>query len=129
MPRASPTQAGRYAQATFGSTAPKRTALPAGPLFDFAHQAAVQAHLINELGADIGAEAPRFQTFLPRVVDAIQARFGDSVAGNVLQKLITGLRTAIDTIRGLFGATPDSGREMFGDKGPAWPYLLYLSLT
>ncbi len=115
-----------YAEEMFGATAPKRSALPAGPLFDFAHTAAVQAHLVNELGADIGAEAPRFQGFLPRVVDAIQARFGNSVAGDVLTKLIGGLQKAVDTIRGLFptrGMATDAnqpggeGRQLFGDAG------------
>jgi hypothetical protein len=94
-----------YARAMFGSTAPERGAFPAGPEGDATHAAAVQAHLINELGVDIGGEAPKFQSFLPRVVDAIQQRFGDSVAGDVLGKLIDGLRSAMETVRGLFGET------------------------
>jgi hypothetical protein len=96
----------RYAQATFGSTAPARAGFGAGPEGDTAHAAAVQAHLINELGSDIGGEAPKFQSFLPRVVDAIQQRFGNSVAGDVLGNLIDGLKSAMETVRGIFG---DSG--------------------
>jgi N12 class adenine-specific DNA methylase len=94
-----------YAKATFGSTAPLRSAFPEGPDGDTAHASAVTAHLINEMGADIGGEAPKFQSFLPRVVDAIQQRFGDGVAGDVLRKLLDGLKSAMDTIRGLFGET------------------------
>jgi hypothetical protein len=84
----------RYAEKMFGSTAPVHL----GP-------EAVQAHLINELGTDIGGEAPKFQSFLPRVMDAIQQRYGDTVAGDVLRKLLDGLRSAMETIRGLFGET------------------------
>ncbi|MGD0110230.1 MAG: hypothetical protein ABSC06_40405 [Rhodopila sp.] len=65
----------------------------------------MQAHLINELGTDIGGEAPKFQSFLPRVVDAIQQRFGNSVAGDVLGKLLDGLKSAMETVRGLFADT------------------------
>ena len=79
----------RYAESTFAGTAPERAAFPAGPEGDAAHAAAFQAHLVNEMGADIGAEAPQFLSFLPRVIDAVQARFGDTVAGNALSKLIT----------------------------------------
>jgi hypothetical protein len=96
----------RYAQTTFGSTAPARAAFPLGPDGDAAHADAVQAHLVNELGTDIGGEAPKFQSFLPRVIDAIQLRFGDSVAGDVLGKLLDGLKAAMETVRGLFA---DSG--------------------
>ena len=60
-----------YAAATFGANAPKRSQSAPGMAGDAAHAAAVQAFLVNELGADIGAEAPSFQTFLPKVADAI----------------------------------------------------------
>ncbi len=95
----------RYAERTFGATAPERGSFPAGDQGAADHVAAVQAHLINELGTDIGGEAPKFQSFIPRVMDAIQARFGDGVAADMLRKMMDGLRTAMDTIRGLFGET------------------------
>ena len=102
-----------YAELTFGVSAPQRAAFPT----DAAHAAAVQAHLINELGADIGGEAPKFQTFLPKVVNAIQARFGDSVAADVLGKLVNGLKSAIDTVRGLFGSTATESQNWVTNLG------------
>ncbi len=100
------TSAGRkYATKMFGPTAPTRDQFPAGPQGTTDHAAAVSSHLISELGADIGGEAPKFQTFLPRVVDAIQARWGGTVAGDVLGKLVGGLQTAMTNIRSFFGET------------------------
>lgn len=95
----------RYAEKMFGETAPQRGGFPEGAEGTVAHAAAVQAHLINELGTDIGGEAPKFQSFIPRVMDAIQARFGDNVAADMLRKMMDGLRSAMQTIRGLFGET------------------------
>lgn len=107
----------RYAEATFGVTQPQRAVFPAGPEGDAAHAGAVQAHLVNELGADIGAEAPKFQSFLPRVIDAVQQRFGNTVAGDVLSKLVSGLRTALDTVRGLFGDTGTESQNWVANIG------------
>ena len=95
----------KYAERTFGATAPERGSFPAGPEGAQAHADAVQAHLINELGTDIGGEAPKFQSFIPRVMDAIQARWGDTVAADMLRKMMDGLRTAMDSIRAMFGET------------------------
>jgi len=107
----------RYAEGLFGATAPQRAAFPTGPEGDATHAAAVQAHLVNELGADIGAEAPKFQSFLPRVIDSVQQRFGNSVAADVLGKLISGLKTALDTVRGLFGDTPTVSQNWVSNIG------------
>ena len=65
------------------------------------------SHLVRELGADIGGEAPKFQGFATRVVDQVQQRYGDDAAKTVLQKFMDGIRQAMDTMRGFFGH-PDS---------------------
>lgn len=100
----------RHAAETFGKTAPDRAAFPAGLEGDSAHADAVVSHLVRELGADIGGEAPRFQTFLPRVVDEVQARYGADAAKGVLQKLIAGIQQAMRTLRGFF-ARPEEHAE------------------
>lgn len=91
-----------YAEKLFGSTAPKREAFGQGVEGDSAHADAVVKHLITELGADIGAEAPKFQTFAPRVVEAIEQRYGVDAAKGVLAKLISGFKNALDTMRNFF---------------------------
>lgn len=93
----------RYANAMFGSEAPNRATFPTGPEGDSAHADAVVTHLVREMGADIGSEAPRFQTFAPKVIDAVQARYGIDAAKDVLQKFMAGLRQAMDTMRTFFG--------------------------
>lgn len=93
-----------YAQTMFGSTAPARDAFPAGPEGDAAHNDAVTLHLVKELGADIGGEAPKFDTFIPKVIDAVQARYGASVAQDVLAKFLAGIKSAMETLRKFFGA-------------------------
>lgn len=97
----------RYANELFGGTAPDRTAFPEGPEGDSLHADAVANHLITELGADIGGEAPRFDTFAGRVVDAVQQRFGPKVAQDILGRFIAGIRTAMDTMRGFFASNDD----------------------
>jgi hypothetical protein len=91
-----------YAERLFGQTAPERRAFPEGPEGDSLHADAVTGHLIRELGADIGSEAPKFQTFLPRVVDAVQQRYGSTVAGEVVRKLVEGIQQAMRTLRQFF---------------------------
>ena len=91
-----------HAQAQFGATAPARAAFPEGPEGDSEHADAVEAHLIRELGADIGGEAPRFTTFANAVIDKVQERFGADTAKSVLQKFIDGIKNALDTMRTFF---------------------------
>lgn len=99
------TQIGREdAEDRFGVTAPKRDAFPAGPDGDEAHADAVTLHLVKELSADIGGEAPKFDTFIPKVIDAVQQRYGASVAQDVLAKFLAGIKSAIETLRKFFGA-------------------------
>ena len=97
-----------FANRVFGPTAPERAAFPTGPEGDSAHADAVVNHLVRELGADIGGEAPKFADFSGRVVDAVQQRYGEQTAKTVLQKLIDGLRAAMDTLRGFFGGGKDA---------------------
>lgn len=99
-----------YAERLFGQTAPKREAFSEGPDGDSLHADAVTGHLIRELGADIGGEAPKFQTFLPRVIDAVEGRYGAETAKSVMQKLITGIRQAMTTLRQFFFRA-DEGAE------------------
>lgn len=86
----------------FGKTAPQREAFPEGEEGNAAHADAYMRHLIGEIGADIGGEAPKFQTFLPKVVNEVQARYGDEAAKGVIQKLIQGFQQAYRTLRGFF---------------------------
>jgi len=90
------------ARSMFAKTAPDRSLFPEGAQGDSLHADAVTTHLITELGAELGAEAPKFQTFLPRVVDALQARYGDSVAAQVVKKLLDGIQQAARTLREFF---------------------------
>lgn len=92
----------RHAYETFGRTAPERATFPEGGQGDAAHVDAVFTHLIREMGADIGGEAPRFQTFVPKVVDAIQQRYGAQAAKDVLAKFIAGIQQAMRTLREFF---------------------------
>jgi hypothetical protein len=94
----------------FGKTAPQRSAFAQGAEGDAAHADATLQHLVRELGADIGGEAPKFQTFLPRVVDAVQARYGASVAKDILTKLIDGVRQAMRTLRDFFDVGSEYGQ-------------------
>jgi Large polyvalent protein associated domain 38 len=107
----------RHAETQFGQNAPKRTAFPEGEQGDALHAAAVQNFLVNELASDIGGEAPKFQTFLPKVVNAIQARYGNTVAGDMLAKLIEGMRNAIETIRSLFTDSPTLSQNWVTNLG------------
>lgn len=91
-----------YAEQLFESTAPKREAFPSGPEGDSLHADAVSAHYIREMAADIGAEAPKFQTFLPRVIDAVQTRYGADTAKDVLQRLMAGIRETMARLREFF---------------------------
>ena len=88
-----------YGKARFGPTAPERATFPAGPEGDAAHADAVVTHIVREMGADIGGEAPAFPDFAPRVIDAVDARFGPQVAKGVLGRFIDGIRAALGTIR------------------------------
>lgn len=92
----------RHAAETFGLTAPERTAFPAGAEGDAAHADAVVSHLVRELGADIGGETPKFQTFIPKVIDHVEKRYGVDAAKDVLQKLMAGIRDAMRTLREFF---------------------------
>jgi hypothetical protein len=97
----------KHAERMFGWAAPKRA--------DFDNDAdwatAVQAHLINEMGAEIAGEAPKFSSFAGRVIDAVQARWGDGVAADMLRKLMDGLRAAMQSIREMFGGTNTRSRN------------------
>jgi hypothetical protein len=87
------TEAGmQHARERFTQTAPDRSQFPEGPQGDQDHADAVTAHLIRELGADIGGEAPKFQTFLPKVIDEVQSRYGMDVAKDIVRKLIAGIQ-------------------------------------
>lgn len=99
-----------YAEQLFGPTAPKRESFAEGPEGDSLHADAVTTHLFRELGAEIGGEAPKFQTFIPRVVDAVEARYGVDAAKDVLQKLMDGIRQAMTTLRQFF-FQPEEGAE------------------
>lgn len=92
----------RYAGDTFGKTAPDRANFPNTPEGQAAHADAVVSHLINELGADVSGEALRFQSFLPKVVDQVQARYGDDAAKGVVQKMLDGIRQAMTRLREFF---------------------------
>jgi conjugative element/phage-associated large polyvalent protein len=101
------TQEGRrHAVAMFGATAPDRAGFEAGPAGDANHADAVVAHFVRELGADIGGEAPKFADFAPRIVNAVEQRFGPEVGQSVLQKFIAGIKTALDTMRQFFVRGP-----------------------
>lgn len=91
-----------YAHGRFMRSAPKRAEFPEGPEGNALHTDAVAQHLIRELGSDIGGEAPKFQTFLPRVLDAVETRYGATTAREVLTKLMDGIRSAIQTVRQFF---------------------------
>lgn len=95
---------------TFASTAPDRADFPRTPVGDAAHQDAVVNHIIREVGADIGGEAPAFQSFAPRIVEAVEQRYGADVAKGVLQKMIAGIRQTITTLRKFF-FKPADGAE------------------
>lgn len=99
-----------HAERLFGETAPKRDAFPEGAMGDSLHADAVTSHLIRELGADIAGEAPKFQTFLPKVIEAVEARYGMDAARDVMRKLIDGLRQAMNTLRQFFFRA-DEGTE------------------
>lgn len=100
----------RHAYETFGQTAPDRATFPATPEGAAAHADAVVSHLVRELGADIGGEAPRFQTFVLRVIEQVEARYGSDAAKDVLRKLIDGIQAAMRTLREFF-ARPDEHAE------------------
>ena len=90
----------------FGATAPKRAEFGPGEAGDEAHEQAVTTHIIKEVATDIGGEALKFDTFLPKVIDAARARYGDPAADSMLQKFMEGIRSAIDAVREFFGKSP-----------------------
>lgn len=100
----------RHAYETFGRSAPDRTAFPEGPEGNSLHADAVMSHLVRELGADIGGEAPRFQGFITKVVDNVEQRYGLDAARDVMQKLLAGIRQAMTTLRQFFFRA-DEGAE------------------
>lgn len=89
----------RRANELFGSTAPDRANFPNTAEGQSAHGDAVLNHLVTEIGAETMAELPKFQTFMPKVVDEVQARYGADVAKDVLAKLLDGVRTAMTRLR------------------------------
>lgn len=92
-----------YAKTRFGVTAPERSLFgEEGPEGDAAHAQAVTAHFIKELAGDIGGEAPKFDTFIPRVMDEVEARYGKTVASDMFQKFMDGIRSAMETIKTFF---------------------------
>lgn len=92
----------QHALDRFEATAPQRQDFPEGPEGTRDYVDARISHFVRELGADIGGEAPRFQSFLPRVVDAVQERYGADTAKGVLQKLIAGIQQTMRTLRAFF---------------------------
>lgn len=102
----------RHARETFGESeaAPKREAFPAGPEGDTRYAAAELNFLIEELAADIHGEAPKFQTFIPKVIDQVQARYGADAAKDIVQRFLTQLREAMTRLRNLF-FKPEEGAE------------------
>lgn len=108
----------QYADQTFGDTAPDRTAFPAGPEGDEAHSDAVYSHLINEMGADIGGEAPKFQTFMPAVLNEVENRYGPTVAQSIMQKFMAGIQSAMETIRSFFGGGHVAPDDWQGGQPP-----------
>lgn len=97
-----------HAYEMFGSTAPDRASFPNTPEGQAAHADAVLVHLFNELGADIGGEAPKFEGFIQRVMDAVETRYGGNVAADVFQKFMNGIREAISTLRTFFSGETQS---------------------
>ena len=94
----------------FGQDAPARADFEEGATGDSRHADAVWRHITQELGADIGGEAPKFQTFLPKVIDEVQARYGDDAAKSVTRKLMDGIQTAMRRLREFF-SKGDPGAE------------------
>lgn len=99
----------------FGSTAPDVSAFPATPEGRAAHQDALLVHLIRELGAEVGGEAPKFATFGQRVFDAVEARLGPDAAKGALRSLVDGLRDALGRLRQLFFKSPQEAEYGGGD--------------
>lgn len=95
-----------HAVQRFGVTAPERSRFAS----DEAHIDAVWGHLIREMGADIGGEAPKFQTFLPRIVEAVEQRYGLQAAKDVVAKLIEGIRASMRSLYQFFSG-PEEGAE------------------
>ena len=99
------TETGRaYAEERFGVSAPKREDFGTGQEGDAAHAQAITVHLVKELAADLGGEAPKFDSFFPKVVSEVESRYGKSVASDVLQKFMDGIKAAMDTIKKFFGS-------------------------
>ena len=99
------TETGRaYAEERFGVSAPKREDFGTGQKGDAAHAQAITVHLVKELAADLGGEAPKFDSFFPKVVSEVESRYGKSVASDVLQKFMDGIKAAMDTIKKFFGS-------------------------
>jgi len=99
----------------FGDEAPDRSQFPATPEGQAAHADAVRDHLIKELGADIGGEAPKFQTWIPRVMEAIETRYGRGVVTEVMNKFLNGLREAMVRMQTFF-----SGGERSNTLSQNW---------
>ena len=93
-----------YAKEQFGVSAPQREDFAPGAAGDTAHEQATTVHLIKELTADIGGEAPKFDTFFPKVMTEVENRYGKGVVTDVLQKVMDGIKAAMDTIKKFFGS-------------------------
>lgn len=92
----------QYAARLFGDTAPNRNAFEPGPAGDAEHADAIVSHLVTELGADIGSEAPKFADFATKVTSAVEDRYGIDIARTTLQRFMDGIKAAFDTIRSFF---------------------------
>lgn len=94
----------------FGQDAPARLDFEEGPRGDSLHADAVWRHITQELGADIGGEAPKFPTFVAKVVDEVQTRYGADAAKGVMRKLMDGIQQAMRRLREMF-SKGDAGAE------------------
>lgn len=92
----------RVANERFGAGVPERAAFPEGREGDSAHADATLRHLVTEMGADIGGEAPKFQGFVSKVTDAVEARYGVDAAKGVVRQMIDGIQNAMRTLREMF---------------------------
>ena len=86
----------------FESTGPKRTSFPEGPVGASRYADAVVNHMIKEMSADLHGEAPKFETFIPKVLSAIERRWPDQ-AKDIMKRFMDGIKTAMETFKKFFG--------------------------
>lgn len=100
-----------HAMATFDGRegAPRRDDFGAGREGDAAYARERTRFLIQELAADTHGEMLAFSTFMPKVIDQVQARYGADTAKGVLAQFLAGLRDTMQRMREMFFG----GREAF----------------